>query len=251
MEQPSSAPPARPPDAASARPSGPRRVPWLKILVAVTLLALLLFAGRKLGVLLGQAAGKLDQLGPWATVAFVAAYAMATVLLLPGSILTLVGGALFGLVRGTLLVLLGATLGASAAFLVARHLARRLVERRLASNPTFAAVDAATAREGLKIVFLLRLSPIFPFNLLNYALGLTRVRWRDFLLASIGMLPGTLLYTYYGKVIGDVAMAASGARVPHDVAYWSVLALGLFATAIAAAVVTRAAKRALAESLDD
>src|SRR5439155_1410723 len=97
-----------------------------------------------------------------------------------------------------------ATLGASAAFLVGRYLARAAVERRIAANPRFAAIDRAVGAEGRKIVFLLRLSPVFPFNLLNYALGLTRVRFADFFLASVGMLPGTVLYVYSGKLIGDV-----------------------------------------------
>ena len=108
-----------------------------------------------------------------------------------------------------------ATLGASAAFLVSRYVARGFVERRLAGNERFAAIDRAIGTEGRKIVLLLRLSPVFPFNLLNYALGLTRVRFADYLVASVGMLPGTLLYVYYGKVAGDVARLAGGAAVPR------------------------------------
>src|SRR6185503_6399832 len=136
----------------------------------------------------------------------------------------------------------GATLGACAAFLVARYLARGAVERRLVDYPRFAAIDRAVAREGRKIVFLLRLSPIFPFSLLNYALGLTRVRFADYAVASLGMLPGTLLYVYYGKVLGDVAQVAAGAELgnqaPRDAAYWTVLGLGLLATVAVTFVVT-------------
>ncbi|HEV8630807.1 MAG TPA: VTT domain-containing protein, partial [Thermoanaerobaculia bacterium] len=106
------------------------------------------------------------------------------------------------------------------------------------------------AREGRKIVFLLRLSPAFPFHLLNYALGLTRVRFRDYLVACLGMLPGTLLYVYYGKVVGDVAKVAAGVRVPHDAAYWALLALGLLATVVVTALVTRTARRALLEEVE-
>ena len=110
-----------------------------------------------------------------------------------------------------MVVFVGASLGAIAAFLVARYVARRAIERRLAGHPRFAALDRAIEKEGRKIVFLLRLSPVFPFVFLNYALGLTRVRFADYALACFGMLPGTLLYVYYGKVVGDVAALAAGA----------------------------------------
>jgi uncharacterized membrane protein YdjX (TVP38/TMEM64 family) len=107
------------------------------------------------------------------------------------------------------------------------------------------------ADQGLKIVFLLRLSPAFPFNFMNYALGVTRVSFRDYLIASLGMLPGTLLYVYYGKVAGDAAALAAGAAVDKDAAYYVVLALGLVATLAVTAIVTRLARKALAENTHD
>lgn len=137
-------------------------------------------------------------------------------------------------------------LGSAAAFLVARYLARSAVERRLAGDPRFAAVDRAIGREGRKIVLLLRLSPVIPFNLLNYGLGLTQVRFADYLIGSLGILPGTVLYVYYGKVAGDVAALAGGAG-QKGVAYYALLALGLVATVAATAVVTRSAQRSLQE----
>ncbi len=228
-----------------------RASPWLRLLLVALALATLLLVAHRLGGYVAIAATRIRGLGVWAPLAFVAAYAVATVALLPGSALTLAGGALFGLLRGTVYVFAGATLGASAAFLIARHLARGVVEGRLAANPRFAAIDRAIAREGRKIVFLLRLSPVFPFNLLNYALGLTRVRFVDYLLASLGMLPGTVLYVYTGKALGDVVAVAAGAAVPHDARYWGVLALGLAATATVTIVVTRTARRALAEEVKD
>ena len=106
-----------------------------------------------------------------------------------------------------------AVIGSSLAFLIARYVARPWVEKRIAASPGFAAIDRAIAQQGRRIVFLLRLSPAFPFNLLNYALGLTRVRFADALVASLGMLPGTLLYVYYGKLAGEVATLAGGATV--------------------------------------
>jgi uncharacterized membrane protein YdjX (TVP38/TMEM64 family) len=104
---------------------------------------------------------------------------------------------------------------------------------------------------SLKIVLLLRLSPVFPFNLLNYGLGLTRVRFLDYLLASIGMLPGTLLYVYYGMVAGEVAAAVGGAAVERGPAYWTLLAIGLLATVAVTAVVTRIARRAFRQEVSD
>lgn len=245
------------PAAAVAAPAGAtseapprRRGGWVKVAVGLVALVALVLLARQLGGVVSEGAKRIEQLGPWAPVAFIVGYAIAAVALLPGSVLTLAGGAIFGLVRGTLYVFAGAVLGASAAFLVARYLARGFVEKKLAAYPKFAAVDRAIAREGRKIVFLLRLSPLFPFNLLNYALGLTRVRFVDYLIASLGMLPGTILYVYYGKVLGDVAKVAAGAGVKRDAGYWTVLALGLVATVAVTAVVTRTAKKALSEEIE-
>src|SRR5262249_36543250 len=150
-------------------------------------------------------------LGAWGPIVFIVGYAVATVAFVPGSVLTLAAGAIFGLAPGVVYVFIAAVLGSTAAFLVSRYVARQVIERRLKDNPRFAAIDRAVGAQGRKIVFLLRLSPVFPFNLLNYALGLTQVRFADYLIASIGMLPGTLLFVYYGKLAGDVAALAGGA----------------------------------------
>lgn len=211
----------------------------------------LFFVGRAAGPYLPRFVAWVQGLGPWGPVAFVLGYAVATVALLPGSVLTLIGGAVFGLVWGTLYVFVAAVLGAGAAFLVARYVARPAVERRLRGDKRFERIDAAIGRQGTKIVLLLRLSPVLPFNLLNYALGLTRVRFRDYLLASVGMLPGTLLYVYYGKVAGDVAALLGGAEIDRGTAYYLVLGLGLLATVGVTVVVTRIARRALAEETED
>jgi uncharacterized membrane protein YdjX (TVP38/TMEM64 family) len=228
----------------------PRPLRLMRVLAVVAALAVLIVAGRSLGALVPEFAAWVEGLGIWGPIVFVAGYVLATVAFVPGSLLTLGAGAIFGLGQGTALVLVAATLGASAAFLVSRYLARGAVERRLAGNPRFAAIDRAVGREGRKIVLLLRLSPVFPFNLLNYALGLTRVRFGDFVIASIGMLPGTLLYVYYGKVIGDVARLAGGGAVTKGWGYYAVLAMGLAATIAVTTVVTRIARRALEEATD-
>lgn len=222
----------------------------MKIVALVIAVVGLILLGRQLGGYVPHFAAWVDDLGPLGPAIFAFGYAIATVALIPGSILTLAAGAIFGLAKGTLFVFVGAAAGSAAAFLVARYLARSAVERKIEQNERFASIDAAVASEGLKIVFLLRLSPIFPYNLLNYALGLTRVSFRDYLIASIGMLPGTFLYVYYGKAIGSLAAVAGGADVDKGTGYWIVLSLGLIATIIVTTIVTRIAQRSLSQEVD-
>ena len=166
----------------------------------------------------------------------------------PASLLTLAAGAIFGLWTGIGLVAAGATLGAASSFLIARYVARSRVERWLARDARLAALDTAVARDGRRIMFLLRLSPAFPFTAMNYALGLTRVRFADFLVAMIGILPGTTLYVYTGTVAGVVAKAAGGSAAPRGAAYYIVLGLGLAATLAVTVIITQMARRALSRS---
>ena len=226
----------------------PRPIPIARILFGLVTIVLLVSIGRQVGGRLPQFAQWVDGLGIWGPVVFVAGYAGATVAFVPGSVLTLAAGAIFGLVRGVAYVMVGATIGASLAFLVARYIARSAIEQRLQGNNRFAAIDRAVGREGRKIVFLLRLSPVFPFNLLNYALGLTNVRFIDYFIACLGMIPGSLLYIYYGKLAGDVAQLAGGAAVGRGAEYYAVLLLGLVATVVVTTIVTRTARRALQEA---
>jgi uncharacterized membrane protein YdjX (TVP38/TMEM64 family) len=222
--------------------------PLVRVLVGVAALALLIVVGRVAGGSVPQLAAWVEGLGLWGPVAFVAVYAVATVAFVPGSVLTLAAGAIFGLAAGTLWVFIAATIGAALAFLVSRHLARAAIEQRVAGDARFAAVDRAVAERGLAIVTLLRLSPVFPFNLLNYALGLTRVSFRDYLIGSVGMLPGTLLYVYYGAVAGEVAALAGGAATAKGAGTYALWAVGLVATVALTAFVTRIAQRALREA---
>ena len=153
-------------------------------------------------------------LGPWAPVVFCALYVVACVLLMPGSVLSVCAGAVFGLVKGIAVVSISATLGATAAFLVGRYVARGWVERTIAADSRFQAIDAAVAREGGKIVALLRLSPVVPFNLLNYAFGVTRVRLRDYVIASwAGMLTPAEWAFYAVGLLATVAVTIYVARV--------------------------------------
>jgi uncharacterized membrane protein YdjX (TVP38/TMEM64 family) len=195
---------------------------------------------------LASAVETLARLGRWGLLLFVGLYVGAAVLLLPAVVLTLGGGAVFGVARGALVVWVGATLGATAAFLIGRYLARDWVERRLARHPGFRAIDDAVAREGWKIVILTRLSPAFPFVLLNYAFGVTRVSLRSYVAASaIGMIPGIIMYAYLGSLAGSLATALAGttARTP---AQWVLFAVGLLATIVVTVYVTRLARAALA-----
>ncbi len=216
---------------------------------AIVAIALLFFLGRTLGGYVPRFAQWVTSLGIWGPVVFIAGYVVATVAFVPGVLLTLAAGAIFGLVRGTIYTLIGATLGAAAAFLVARYLARARIEKKIAGNPRFQAIDQAVSHEGLKIVALLRLSPVFPFNLLNYSLGLTQVRFLDYLIASIAMLPGTLLYVYYGHAAGNLASAAAG-RFQKGTGYWVSLGVGLLATLVVTAFITRLASQALRRRID-
>jgi uncharacterized membrane protein YdjX (TVP38/TMEM64 family) len=216
------------------------------VLLAAAVVGLILL-GRQGGVYIPIFAEWVKGLGVWGPIAFIAGYVVAAVLFIPGSLLTLAGGAIFGLTKGVMIVFLAAVLGSSAAFLVSRYVARSSIERRLAGNARFAAIDRAVGAQGRKIVFLLRLSPVFPFTLLNYGLGLTNVRFVDYVIASIGMLPGTLLYVYYGKVIGDIAALAGGTAMEKGPADYAILILGLAATIVVTTIVTRIARRALSD----
>jgi uncharacterized membrane protein YdjX (TVP38/TMEM64 family) len=188
-----------------------------------------------------------DDLGPWGPLLFVALYVAAAVTLAPAFVLTVAGGALFGVWRGSALVFLGAVLGASAAYAVARRLAQSRLLRWMDNDPRVAIVRQAVGEESVWVQFLLRLSPVVPFVLLNYALGLTGVRYRDFLLASVGMVPAIVMYTYYGKVVGDIAALAAGVAPPRTIAYYVLLAVGLAATVLATTTITRAARKAMNE----
>ena len=184
------------------------------------------------------------RLGVWGPVLFVTAYVLGTVLFLPGSILTLGAGAAFGVVQGTVYVSLGSTLGATAAFLIGRHLARDWVKTRAGRHGGFDALDRSIAVQGWRIVLLARLSPAIPFNLLNYALGLTRISLHEYVLASwLGMLPATVVYVYLGSLARSGV--GSSTRSPAE---WALYLLGLAATVAVTFVVTRMARKALATS---
>ena len=214
--------------------------------VAAIAVALLIWLGgrwagpRMLGVIVD-----VRQWGLVAPVAFMLLYALSVVALVPASVLTMAGGAVFGLMRGVAFSFGGALLGSTVAFLLGRYVARRVIERKLATMPRFAAIDRAVSAQGRRIVFLLRLSPVVPFNFLNYALGVTSISIKDFAIASAGMLPGAVMYAYAGKVTGEALALAGQAELPKNASYYAILIAGLAATLAATTVITRTARRAL------
>lgn len=221
----------------------------IKIGIAAAAIIALLVMGRYFGIgaAFRRALEWISSLGALAPAVFIALYIAACILLLPGSIMTIGSGVLFGVVWGSVYVSIGATIGATCAFLAGRYLARAWVARKLEGNPTFREIDAAVGQEGWKIVGLTRLSPVLPFNLLNYAYGLTRVSLRDYVVATwAGTLPGTVMYVYIGSLAGSLATAA-GTSASRAAARWALDVVGFAATVLTALYVGRIARRALAQ----
>lgn len=217
--------------------------PVLLACLALAIVAILVFMPVKgyISAMLEWTRG----IGYWGYLVLAGAYVVATVLFIPGSLLTLAAGFLFGVVAGSLTVSVGSTLGASAAFLVGRYFARDFIERKISGNPKFAAIDEAVGRQGFKIVLLTRLSPVFPFNMLNYAFGLTRVRFSVYVLASwLGMIPGTVLYVYLGSTAKDLAQVFSGS-VEGGMGQQVFKIIGLLATVAVTIYITHVARAAL------
>lgn len=188
----------------------------------------------------------LSTLGPWGPVLFVGLYIVASLTMAPAFILTFAAGAVWGLWKGSVLVYIGAVLGASAVHLLAGRLVRSRVIQWLDRDPRVAAVRRAVAEQGVWMMFLLRLSPLVPFVQLNYALVLSGVRYRDYMIATIGMWPTIIMYVYYGKVAGDVAALATGVAPKRGPEYYVLLVVGLIATIVATTMITRAARKAMA-----
>lgn len=194
------------------------------LLLLITAVIVAFWQGRSLDI--AAIVQRIGELGPLAWLAFMALYAVATVLFLPGSVLTLAGGSLFGPVLGTFVNLTGATLGAVLAFLLSRYLASDWVEQKTGGR--LKQLKEGVEAEGWRFVAFVRLVPLFPFNLLNYALGLTRIRFLHYLVATyICMLPGALAYTYLGYV-GREAVAGGEGLIQKGLLALALLAVVAF-----------------------
>jgi uncharacterized membrane protein YdjX (TVP38/TMEM64 family) len=227
----------RPAEANAAR--RPRWLPWLGaalLLAAIVVLWSMLPLGAWLEALRGWIVG----LGLRGILVFALIYILGAVVLAPEALLTILAGFAYGF-WGLPIVLVAATIGAAAAFLIARYLARDRVRAAMARRRNLAALDKAVAEDGWKIVGLLRLSPLVPFNLQNYLFGATGIPFLHFVAATFfGIIPGTALYTYFG-VLGGAAGAAGPVK-------WVFFAIGLAATIGVAVLIARKAKEKLREA---
>jgi len=221
-----------------------------RFLILVGLLALVIVAAKVLPVAqyLLEFVGWIRSAGMVGMVVYVAAYIAACVFFLPGSILTLGAGFAYGAVMGVPVVWTGASIGATLAFILGRTLLRSSIEAKVAGNPGFAAIDRAVGEQGLKIVLLTRLSPVFPFNLLNYAFGLTKVGLRDYAIGTVvGIVPGTITYVYLGSLITSLTELAAG-KTSGGAAKQIFYFAGFAATVAVTIYVTKLARKALSEA---
>jgi uncharacterized membrane protein YdjX (TVP38/TMEM64 family) len=194
----------------------------------------------------------IQNLGIFGPIVFIFIYNLATLLFIPGSLLTLKGGYLFGFIWGSIYVLIAAILGATLAFLIGRYLSRDWISQQMEKHPKFQAIEQAIAREGWKIVLLTRLSPMFPFNLLNYAFGVTQVSLKDYILGSIGILPGIVMYVYIGSLASNLTMTNKLEQIQSpetQIWQWIMQGIGLISTVVVTVYVTRIAQKALDEQI--
>ena len=219
-----------------------KKAPWWRPVLLLAVITTIFVLGHFFGFgeRLGAFRDWIHSLGAWGPVVFVFLYAAAAVVAIPGSILTVGAGALFGTFLGVILVSIASTLGASLAFLAARYFARDAVARWLSGKGKFRQIDQMTAKRGAIIVGLTRLVPLFPYDLLNYAFGLTNIPFRTYVFWSwLCMLPGTVLYVAGADAIFT---GISQGQVP-----WGLIAAITVAGAIVAFLI-RYARHKLNES---
>ncbi|AHJ27229.1 TVP38/TMEM64 family protein [Nodularia spumigena CS-584] len=232
----------------------PRTNRTLKFLIITFLIITLIFLAQYINipVILNNSILWVQSLGVFGPIAYIVIYNLATILFIPGSLLTLKGGCLFGLFWGAVYVLIAAIIGAILAFILGRYLSRDWVSQQINKHPQFQAIDLAVAKEGWKIVLLTRLCPIFPFNLLNYAFGVTQVSLKDYILGSFGIIPGTVMYVYMGSLAGDLAMINQNnppINPEAQIWQWVMQIIGLIATIAITIYMTKIAQKALGESM--
>lgn len=214
----------------------------LKVVAILAVIGAVIFAIRVLPVAqwLESFQTFVREAGPLGYVLYVIVYVICCVLLIPALALTLGAGAIFGFAAGSAVVIVGATLGATAAFLLGRTVFRKRVEAMVAANPRMAAIDRAIAAEGTKIMLLMRLSGFPPFTWINYALGLTGVRLRPYILTTLfGIIPGTLAFTWAGAA-GAAALTGSGNRISLIVTAAGAVLVSVYIARIASRAIRRA-----------
>jgi len=226
----------------------------LKFLLLSLFVAVLIITAKVFNfqVIFNSLVAQVNSLGVWGAVAYIGVYNLATLLFVPGSVLTLKAGCLFGLFWGSVYVLIAAIIGATLAFLIGRYLSRDWVSRQIEKHPKLKAIDLAVAKEGWKIVLLTRLCPLFPFNLINYVFGVTQVSLKDYVLGSFGIIPGTVMYVYIGTIAGNLAMTnmPEQALTPEARTYQLIMqGIGLIATIAVTIYITKVAQKALAQSM--
>jgi uncharacterized membrane protein YdjX (TVP38/TMEM64 family) len=215
----------------------------ITVVIAVIILAVVFRLPARTQALLQAALRQIQELGSWGPAVFILLYVIACMAVIPASLLTIGGGTIFGVVKGSIYVSIAATLGATAAFLIGRYFARDWIHRKIGRHPAFVAIDKAVAEEGWKIVFLTRLCPIFPFFLMNYAYGLTRVSLRHYVLATwIGIMPGSTLFVYIGSL-------ANVADAQTTTAGWILKAFILVTAVWAIVYISKVARRALSKRI--
>jgi uncharacterized membrane protein YdjX (TVP38/TMEM64 family) len=219
----------------------------LRIVICAGFIGALVVASRfvNLGGWLRESLAWIRGLGPWAPITFILIYAVSCVLAIPASILTLGGGFIFGFGWGVTYVLIGALVGAVAAFLVGRYFARDWVARKIERNPKFKAIDDAIAREGWRIVFLARLAPIFPYAVLNYGFALTRVSFTHYTIATaVGIVPAMFAFVYFGSLATDLTNLNQGVKSTPWLK-WAIGVVTIVVTVLLARIARRSLNRAL------
>ncbi len=234
---------AMPEAAATTAPAEKKKLPIVPILVGIAVIAGIVLLARVLPITdwLKAFQAYVQGLGFAGYVLYAVVYAICCVLFVPASVLTLGAGAIYGLWVGTAVVVCGATLGATLSFLLARTVLRKKVEGMTSGNAKFRALDKAIGKEGAKIVFLVRLAPVFPFTYINYAFGLTGVKTLPYIVASlVGMLPGTLAYVYIGSAAANVGAADMTKKIVLGVGILIAIGVTIFVARIASKAIKNA-----------
>jgi len=222
-------------------------------IILILLLSLWLFSKFNLSSLWVQILQNIHELGIWGVIIFMVFYNLATLCLIPGSILTMKGGCLYGLIHGSIIVFVSATFGAITSFLLGRYVCKNWVYSMLNKYPQFIQINEAISKKGWQIVFLSRLSPLFPFNLLNYLFGISKISFQDYLIGSLGIIPGTLMYVYFGSLATNLATANVDNIIvtpKTQIITWTVRIIGLISTIMITIISTNFARKNLNKNLN-